>query len=189
MAARAGLHRDDVVREAVAMIDEGAFVAEVSLGALARRLGIRPQSIYAHVDGADGLTRAVAVVALRELGQRVAEAGIGVSGLDAVAQIVRAHLAFARSRPGLYAAAIHPPGDDAELLDALTAAAAPLDRVLAGIGLPAEESVHWTRLFLSAVYGFVLLRDAGSFSLPASTAETEARLVEMLISTLDLHVA
>lgn len=166
------------------MIDEGQMLAAVSLGALARRLGIRPQSLYAHVDGTEGLGRAVAVEGLRELTARVTEAGIGIGGSAAVAAIIEVHLRFARSRPGLYEAAIRPPGGDPELQTAIDAAAAPLDRILEGMGLMPEDRVHWTRIFLSLVYGYVVLHGSGRFALPVDTLDTEARLVETLLAQL-----
>ena len=77
MAARAGLRRDGVIAAAVETIDDGVRPADLSLSALARRLGIRPQSLYAHIDGADGLRRAVAVAGLDALATVVTAAGIG----------------------------------------------------------------------------------------------------------------
>jgi AcrR family transcriptional regulator len=184
MAARAGLTRHDVVGEALRMIDEGTRPADVTLGELARRLGIRPQSLYAHVDGTDGLARAVAVAGLHALGAEVTAAAIGASGIDAVAAIVRAHLAFARRRPGLYEAAIHPPGDDPDLLVAIDAVGTPLERILTTMGIGPDERVHWTRVFLASVYGFAILHQSGRFALPVSTTVSEDRLVEMLTTSL-----
>ena len=184
MAARAGLTRSDVVAAAVAMLDEGTRLSDVTLGALARRLGIRPQSLYAHVDGTEGLARAVAVAGLDQLGAAVTEAAIGTGGVDAVAAIVRAHLAFARRRPALYEAAIRPPGDDPELLRAVDAAGSPLLQVLTVMGIEPAEQVHWTRLFLAAVYGFTVLHGSGRFTLPVDVTESEERLVDMLTSSL-----
>ena len=184
MAARAGLTRTDVVAEAVAMLDEGTRLGDVSLGALARRLGIRPQSLYAHVDGTEGLARAVAVAGLDQLGATVTEAAIGTGGVDAVTAIVRAHLAFARRRPALYEAAIHPPGDDPELLRAVEAAGSPLELVLTSMGVGPADRVHWTRLFLASVHGFTVLHRSGRFTLPVDVADSEERLVGMLTSAL-----
>jgi AcrR family transcriptional regulator len=184
VAARAGLSRHDVIAAAVAMLDEGAAPDDVSLGALARRLGIRPQSLYAHVDGSEGLAREIALVGLDALAVTVRDASIGVTGRDAVAAIVRAHLEMARARPLLYEAALHPPGSHASLLDAQREAVAPLHRVLDRLGLESGAQVHFTRLLLSSVYGFVVLRRSGRFTLSEATDETEAHLVEMLLRSL-----
>lgn len=166
------------------MVDEGCRAADLSLGALARSLGIRPQSLYAHVDGADGLARALAIAGLDDLGVEVTNASIGRSGHEAVEAVVRAHLGFARLRPGLYEAAIHPPGHDPELIAAVERVGAPLERVLTAMGLSSLDRVHWTRLFLSTVYGYAVLSDSGRFALPVDTGTTEARLVEMLTAQL-----
>lgn len=166
------------------MIDDGRRVGDLSLGELARRLGIRPQSLYAHVDGAEGLGRAIAASALHALARDVTAASIGASGHDAAAAIVRAHLAFARDRPGLYEAALHPPGDDVELQAAVDAAGAPLTRVLDTLGLSGEAQVHWTRVLLASVYGFAVLHHTGRFSLPVDTLTSQEHLVAMLLGQL-----
>jgi len=184
MAARAGIRRSDVVDQAVAMVDAGTRPADLSLGELSRRLGIRPQSLYAHVDGTEGLRRALAVAGLQALSVSVTNASIGTSGDEAIEAIVRAHLQFARERPGMYEAAIHPPGDDPELNEAVDRVGAPLERVLAAVGMDRNDRVHWTRLFLSSVYGYTALQQTGRFALPEATDETENRLVEMLTRQL-----
>lgn len=187
MAARAGVSRTDVVAAAMGIADDTGRLDGVTLGAVARRLGIKPQSLYAHVDGFEGLRRALAVAALGELADDVVRASIGVSGLDAVDEIVRAHLAFARQRPAVYEAAIHPPGDDADLLAAVGEVSTPLEIVLETIGVDAEGIVHWTRLFLSSVYGYAALRRTGSFTLAAETSTTEDHLVAMLKAQLTVQ--
>ena len=63
---------------------------------------------------------------------------------------------------------------------AIEAAGSPLEQILTSMGMTADDRVHWTRLFLSSVYGFAALRQTGRFALPVATAETEDRLVEML---------
>jgi AcrR family transcriptional regulator len=188
MAARAGVTRDDVVAEAVAMLDAGTDPRDVRLGAIARSLGIRSQSLYAHVDGSDGLRRALAVAGLEALEAVVAPAAIGCSGPNGVESIVRAHLGFAMQRPGLYLAAIHPPGNDELLLDAIRAVSAPLEIVLTSLGVDEAEQVHWTRLFLAAVSGFVMLRRDGQLTLPVDADDTAERLVNMLVDQLPVAV-
>jgi len=184
MAARAGLTRRDVVDAAVSLLDEGVALGDVSLGAVARRLGIRPQSLYAHVDGVDGLRRAVATVGLELLAPEVVEASIGRVGVEAVDAIVRVHLEFAKRRPGFYEAMLQPPGDDRQLAGAMRSVAAPLEIVLSSLAMVESDRVHWTRLFLSTVYGYVSLQHAGRFSLPVEIRPTEDRLVRMLTTQL-----
>lgn len=183
MAARAGITRQQIVTAAVAWLDADPD-HHVALGPVARAVGIRPQSIYAHVDGAEGLARAVAVAGLEVLREEVTTAAVGQQGRAAVAAIVRAHLGIATERPALYLASLLPPGDDQALREAVAAVGRPLEIVLAYLGLAAEERVHWTRLFLAAVTGFVQLRVNERLTLPVAPDITAERLVDMLISQL-----
>lgn len=59
MTPRAGLTRDRVVREAMAVIDEGGEPA-LTMRSLAERLGVRPMALYRHVRNRDDLLDAVA---------------------------------------------------------------------------------------------------------------------------------
>ena len=187
MAARAGVSRDDVIGAAVAILDDPG-TGGLRLGEVARRLGIRTQSLYAHVDGTAGLERAVAAAGLRELERHVVRASIGITGADAVAAIIRAHLAFARVRPRLYVASIHAPEGDRDLAAAIDAVGRPLGIVLDAMGMTADERVHWTRLFLAATFGFVSLHHRGHLTLPVDVEETARQLVEMLVGRLPATV-
>lgn len=181
MAARVGITRDAVIDVALAVLAEEGPDG-MTLGAVARRLGIRTQSLYAHVDGADGLRRAVAIHGLRRLTAKVTAATIGVDGVDALRAIVAAHLSAATDEPDLYDLSIHPPGDDPELADALLAANEPLTLVCDRLGFAADDRVHWTRLMLSSVAGYSRLRSTGRFTLPADDTETARRLLDMLVA-------
>lgn len=52
------LNRQDIAREALALIDEDGAAA-LSLRTLANRMGVRPQSIYQHIDSRDDLLDAL----------------------------------------------------------------------------------------------------------------------------------
>ena len=64
MATQVGLDHDAVIDAAAALVDEDGVEA-LTLAALAARLGIRSQSLYAHVDGLDGLLRDLALHSVR----------------------------------------------------------------------------------------------------------------------------
>lgn len=181
MAARVGITRADVIDAALEVLAEQG-PGGLSLGAVARRLGIRTQSLYAHVDGADGLRRALAIHGLDRLTAAMTAATIGVDGPDALRAVVGAHLAAATGEPDLYDLSIHPPGDDPELTAAVRRANEPLGLVLDRLGLAADDRVHWTRLMLSTVAGYGRLRTTGRFALPVDEDETEPRLVDMLVA-------
>src|SRR4051794_22044015 len=102
MAAPVGIDREQVLDAAVAELTEVGRLEKVSLRGVAERLGVRTQSLYAHVDGAGGLRRALALRSLGFLTERLTTAAIGKAGPVAIEAIVRAYLDFATDEPGLY---------------------------------------------------------------------------------------
>ena len=76
MATQVGLDHDAVIGAAASLVDEQG-VGSLTLAALAARLGIRSQSLYAHVDGLDGLLRDVAQHTVQRLGHQHPSSLIG----------------------------------------------------------------------------------------------------------------
>ena len=185
MAARRGVTADQVGRAALEVLDEIGNVDGVGPVMVAARLGIRSQSLYAHVDGVDGLRRLLALRSLADLGDAVIGAAVGRSGRDAVDSVVRAHLGFAMAWPGRFSAAIHPPGSDPDLLAAVERVGSPLQTVLKIMGLDADARVHWTRLQLSLVWGFATLWRDGRLTLGPTPESTVDHLVDALLARLE----
>ncbi len=179
MAAPVGLDRDAVVDAAVAVLEEQGRVDAVTLRPVAERLGVRVQSLYAHVDGVPGLRRALALRGLDALAATLTEAAIGRAGADAVGAIVRAYLAFATEHPGLWDATLEPPADDPELAAAMAAVTRPLDLVLASAGFDETDATHWYRIVFSTIHGFSVLRRDGMLTLDADPDDTVERIVAM----------
>lgn len=174
---------------AVAVLEEVGRVDAVALREVAARLGVRTQSLYAHVDGADGLRRALALRGLDAMAERLTTAAIGKAGADAVEAIVRAYLAFARDHPGLFEAAQRPPGDDVELGAAIGAVMRPLNLVFESYGLDAEAAVHWYRIVWASVYGFAVLRRNALFTLPGEVDDTLTHLIQAFVRQIEAEVS
>jgi AcrR family transcriptional regulator len=185
MAAPVGIDREQVIDAAVAELAKRGRVDCVALRDVANRLGIRTQSLYAHVDGTDGLRRALALRGLRQLTDRLTSAAIGRAGPEAIESIVLAYLQFARDQPGLYEASLRPPSDDPELRDAIAATMRPLSLVFESYGLNPEDTVHWYRIVFATVHGFAVLDRDGLFTLPGGIDETVARLIQALTHEID----
>jgi AcrR family transcriptional regulator len=182
VGTKVGLDREQVVTAAAELLEAGG---PPTLAALADRLGVRTQSLYAHVDGADGLRRELALYSLARLTERLRTAAIGVAGRDAIAAIVGAYVSFAADHPGLYAASMRAPGDDPDLRAAIGDAMEPLNLVFASYGLDPSEASHWYRMVFSCVYGFAALRRDGLMTMPGDPEETVARIVRVFSDQLE----
>jgi AcrR family transcriptional regulator len=181
---RAGLDRDRVVDAAIAIADAEGLDA-VTLARVAGELGVRPPSLYKHVDGRDGLLRAIALRSVRELTDALGAAAVGRSGADALHAVAGAQRDYARAHPGRYAATVRAPSaDDDQHRAAAQRAVEVMRAVLRGWGLSGDEAVHAVRAVRSAVHGFVAIEAGGGFGMPVDLDASFGRLVDLLASGL-----
>ncbi|MEN0072651.1 MAG: WHG domain-containing protein [Propionicimonas sp.] len=166
---RAALTSAIVVATAAELADQAGF-DEVSLSAVARHLGVRAPSLYAHVRDLAALRDAIAESALCELNDRISLGIAGRSGADALRGFADAHRAFARESPGRWDSLQRQTGDAVAASVAARTVVALTDAVLRGYELPPAERVHAIRLLGSTINGFLNLERAGSFdhSTPSS---------------------
>jgi AcrR family transcriptional regulator len=163
--ARRGLSRAAVVETAARLADRDGYDA-LTLGAVAAEVGVRPPSLYNHVEGLAGLRRELALAGLAELGERIRDAAVGRAGEDALLALADAYRGYAREHPGVYRAIQRAPraGDD-ELAAAGARLLEPVFAVLAGFGLEGDAGVHAARALRSAMHGFVELERVGGFGI------------------------
>ncbi len=182
---RAGLSADRVVAEAEALADE-VGLAQLSLVALAARLGVQPPSLYKHIAGQDALARTIEARAKAELSTVMRDAAVGRSGPDAVRAIAFAYRQWAIAHPGRYTATLAAPDPaDAEAVAASIRAVEVLQEALASYGLTGDDEIDAIRTLRSALHGFVSLEAAGGFGLPVDVDRSYARLVETLLVALE----
>jgi AcrR family transcriptional regulator len=173
VAARAGLTVDAVTDAAAELADDVGF-EQVTVSALARRLGVQPASLYAHVRSTDDLRARIGARALAELGDRLALGLAGRSGRAALEGVVDAVRGYARDHPGRWAATqvrldVTLAGEPGFRVSALMRGA------LHGYGLDADEEPHAVRLLGSTVNGFVHLQATGGFDHSTPDAELSWR--------------
>jgi AcrR family transcriptional regulator len=182
---RAGLTTDRVVRAAAELADEDGW-SQLTLAALAVRLGVRQPSLYKHIDSLDGLHRSISVLAKRELVEVIARAAVGRSGREALAALGLAYRDWVHTHPGRYAATVRAPEvGDLEDQQASADVVAVVVAVLAGFGLEDERAIDAARAVRSAVHGFVALEAAGGFGLPRDLDASFGFLVDTLAHGLD----
>jgi AcrR family transcriptional regulator len=184
VATKARLDRGAVVRAAADLVDADGL-ENLTLAALAARLGIRTPSLYNHVTGLAGLRRDLALLAVCDLHERLARAAIGRAGDAAIIACADAYRAFAHEHPGRYAASLRAPApDDGEFQAEAAAVVEIIVAVLAFYGLHGDDAVHAVRGFRSILHGFVALEAAGGFELPLDRDESYRRLVRVYIDGL-----
>ncbi|WP_419995387.1 TetR/AcrR family transcriptional regulator [Streptomyces boninensis] len=100
---RAGLTSERVALAAADLADE-VGLDELTVSALARRLGVRDASLYSHVKGLRDLRMRVAVLAAGDFAERLAPELAGRAGESALTAFAVVYRSFALECPGRYAA-------------------------------------------------------------------------------------
>lgn len=185
MTRRAGLSYERIVQEAAKLVDKHG-PHELSMAALASRLGVRAPTLYHYVAGLPGLRRALALLGLEEASLRLGRAVMGQAGDDAVIALTHAMRDYAKERPGIYELAQRAPDpEDDEWQAAGREVIEIMLRALSAYQLSQDDALHAVRMLRSIVQGCVSLENMGSFGLPLDIDETFRRLV---VSQLDyLH--
>lgn len=176
---RAGLDSDAVVSAAAELADRDGLDG-VTLTRLASRLGIRPPSLYAHVDGLADLRARLGARGARELAAAVQVAAAGKAGRDALATVAGTYRAYAMEHPGTYAAMQRAPDQPGDAADAGRELVEVLLAVLSGYGLRGDDAIHAVRGIRASLHGFVSLEREGGFGLPLSLDGSYDRLITVL---------
>jgi len=163
---RAGLVPATVTGAAADLADE-VGLAQLSISAVAERLGVRSPSLYKHVDGLADLVHRVAVLGAVDLGDALQEAMQGRAGADALAAAAQTVRTFVKAHPGRYAATVGatPAGPDDPLALAMARTLDSFAAVLHGYTIPPDQRVHAVRMLRSVLHGFVTLETANGFQM------------------------
>ncbi|MFL4909577.1 TetR/AcrR family transcriptional regulator [Streptomyces sp. MMS24-I2-30] len=161
---RAGLAPASVTEAGAMLVDEIGF-AQLSMGLVAERLGVKTPSLYKHVTSQADLAHRIAILAATELGDAIRDATQGRGGGDALAAAAQAMRTYVREHPGRYAAvkSTRPDGPDDPLIPASNRALSSLSAVLRGYHLDPAREVHALRMLRSMLHGFSTLEVAGGF--------------------------
>ena len=178
---RAGLSSDRVVDEAAALADE-VGLDNLTLAALAERLGVRLPSLYKHVAGMPALQRELTIRAKIEMTSVFARATVGKSRGDALRALAIAYRDWATRHPGRYAAGVRAPrADDIEDQQASAAAVEVVFDALSGYDLDEESTIDAVRTLRAALHGFISLEAAGGFGMSRPLDDS----VEWMLGSLD----
>ena len=159
-----------VIADAAELADLDGFDA-VTLSAVARRLGVRPPSLYSHVRDLAALRDGITALALGELSDIIAVAIAGRSRREALRGFADAHRAYATRSPGRWQSLQRRAGPAAVQSAAAQRLVALTDAVLLGYALSSVDRVHTTRLIGSTINGFLTLERVGGFDHRAPAPE------------------
>ncbi len=169
-----------VVATAADIVDEEGFDA-ISLARVARQLGTSQPALYRHVDGIDGLVRALGLKGRQILADRLLHSAVGLSGDDAVRAMGLAWRQMVQDHPGLYAATDRfPCAGYPELEQAVEHVVGVLGQALVGFDLGADDQIHAARTLRSAFHGFSHLEAGDGHPLATDLDDSFDHLIALL---------
>lgn len=179
--ARAGLDLPTILGTAAAIADQEG-IEHVTLANVAKKLNVRPPSLYNHVDGLSGLRQKLALYGIRKLHETLIHSAIGRSGDEAVHAMAASYVQFARDHAGIYDAIVRlPDWEDEETVQAAGGIVELIVRVLEAYGLQGDTAVHAVRGLHSLLHGFAALEQTGNFNIPIDPNESLHLAVDFFI--------
>ncbi|WP_445443173.1 TetR/AcrR family transcriptional regulator [Clavibacter sp. km1a] len=178
---RAGLDTASVVAAGADLADEIGF-AELTMGRLAERVGVRTPSLYKHVAGQDDLARRIAARALDEVADAIGAAIQGRAGRDALRAAAHALRGFILAHPGRYAATVgvEVTGPEDPIAVASARGLEPFVAVLRGYDLPEADATHALRALRSIFHGFATIEADGGFQWGTATDASFDWLIDLV---------
>lgn len=178
---RVGLTSTDVVIAAAELADEIGY-GELTMGLLAQRLGVRPPSLYKHVDDLADLQHRIATLAMTELGEALRDAIGGRSALSALTALLTTVRTYVTAHPGRYAATVGAEftGPDDPLLAASTRVIGAIAAVLHGYGISDGEMDHAIRTLRCTIHGYAMLQASGGFQWSGDPDQTFDWMIRFL---------
>ncbi|NHM31598.1 TetR/AcrR family transcriptional regulator [Neobacillus terrae] len=168
-----------ILKEAANIADEYSYL-EVTLATLAKKLGIRPPSLYNHFNGLADLREKLAVYGIERLYEELEEHTIGDPGENRILNVSKAYISFARKHPGLYEATLSAPNPENDEVQRAGSKIVELAVSMLQIyGLEGDTSLHAVRGLRSILHGFSMLEQKGGFGLALNTDKS----LELIISS------
>jgi AcrR family transcriptional regulator len=181
---RPGLTPVRLVEAGLELADTAGF-ENITASSVARHVGVKPASLYSHIQDLHDLKTRMALRALEELAERSMESLAGRSGFDALAALGNAYRDYAHEHPGRFAAARFPLDTDTAMASAGPRQTLLMRAVLRGYAVPESEHPHAVRLLGSMFLGYSTLELGTAFSHSTPDSETSwKRLLEVLDHTL-----
>ncbi|WP_338448376.1 TetR-like C-terminal domain-containing protein [Niallia oryzisoli] len=161
------------ILEVAGILADQHGMQEVTLANLAKKLKIRPPSLYNHFNGLPDLRKKLAIYGLEKLYAELSQAATGASVHDDILAISKAYVSFARKHPGIYEATLLAP--DPEDVNVQLAGEKIVDlavQVLKALDLNEDYTLHAVRGLRSILHGFSALEQRGGFKMSLDLDES-----------------
>ncbi|MFC5447706.1 TetR/AcrR family transcriptional regulator [Paenibacillus aestuarii] len=184
MAPRNSINLQAILQAATEIVDASGVEA-LTLTSLAQKLDIRSPSLYNHFNGLSGIRKLLSVYGLEQLQYALTRSAIGRAGDQAIREMAKAYVNFARKHPGLYEVTLlaNGPQDEEvskvgqEIVDLVT-------QVLKAYQLVDEDAIHMARAFRSILHGFASLEQKGGFGLPVDLDVSLEKIIDTFLAGL-----
>ncbi|MEO6086656.1 MAG: TetR-like C-terminal domain-containing protein [Umezawaea sp.] len=157
-------------------------MAQLTMGLLAERLGVRTPSLYKHVASLADLVHRIAVQAGNELADAIRDATQGRAGSDALTAGAHAMRTYVKEHPGRYAAgnAARPTGPDDPLIAAVGRVLASWAAMLRGYDIDAGQEIHALRMVRTILHGFATLEVTNGFQIDVGVEDSFSWMINFI---------
>ena len=183
MGARTGLSSEVVVSEAGAIVDGDGW-KQLTMAALARRLGVQGPSLYHHIGSVETLRADVQVRALADLANRLQRAAMGKVGPECFRSLSDELCAYATEHPGLYELSQSKPIDPGRALAASEPARAALTAVIESFGV-VDPPMDLLLTCLAPLHGVLALDRSGAIAGAERRTAIYRRVTDLVIMMLE----
>jgi len=167
-----------VLTAAIEAVEEKGLY-ELSINDLASRLGVKPPSLYNHINGLDDVRKQLTEEVIARMETSIRDSAVGRSGENALKEMALAYRKFAKENPELYKAfANSRQPKDPKIEEQMQSLTKVLFQVLESCGLSSEKEVHFIRLFHCGLHGFVSLEASGFFHSNVNADDSFTELIQ-----------
>ncbi|CEI83962.1 TetR family transcriptional regulator [Oceanobacillus oncorhynchi subsp. incaldanensis] len=172
--------------DATLEIVEEKGIAGVTIKNTAIQLGIKPPSLYNHVENLEDLLDIAANRSMRNLYEKLLTASIGLEKKEALWAIAQEYRNFAKNNPGQYELAqkvnVWNSEETKQISEQIVAI---FLKILQKYTLSEEEAIHFIRVLRSYLHGFTLLEINEGFGLPQELEKSFTIGLELVLTNLE----
>jgi AcrR family transcriptional regulator len=174
----------ELVVEAGLRIADSEGMSAATLGRIARELGCHVTSLYTHVDSIDDLHMRMAVDVQTDLGQRLWQAALGRTGVNALRALASVYREFGEANPVRTWLLFAMTGKaDQRFRDGAMFLVEPIRATLRSFGLDEQQVLHAHRSFSASMRGFLLAEGQGGYGDDADA--TFEQIVSLYVIALE----